>query len=388
MIFINQYTHEFFLDVVKRLSSRPGRHFLITGSDVDKISNVNIIHCCSLRRSNTIKRILSWAFFTLQALFHLVKRASGQHLLLVTNPPMNIWLGPFFKFWKKSRYSCVIYDAYPEAFKAANMPMLYILFSFVWRKLNSFALLRAESIITLSENMAETLRDQLPSGMRKYLNIKIVDNWCDEQFIRPISKEDNPIIKELSIQNKLIVSYSGTFGLTHGMKTIIDCAVILKHNNKLFFLISGDGADKQRIRRFMENAGLPNVHLLPYQPLDRFKYLISAADINLILQKDGAEKASMPSKTYTAMAAGTAIIAATSKNSSLAHLIEENKCGLVVPPGDASAMAKAILYFYENIAFLKQCKINSRQTLVSKYSREAQCKKYEQILIENQYLAQ
>jgi glycosyltransferase involved in cell wall biosynthesis len=84
------------------------------------------------------------------------------------------------------------------------------------------------------------------------------------------------------------------------------------------------------------------------------------------------------------MAAGAAIIAATGKNSSLAHLIEENKCGLVVPPGDAPAMAKAILCFYESTAFLNQCRNNSRQALVSKYSREAQCNKYEEILMKEQ----
>jgi len=386
VIFINQYTHDFFLDVVKRLSSRPGQHFLITGSKVDKISHVNIIRCCSLRRSNAIKRILSWVLFTSQALFHLIKRASGQHLLIVTNPPMNIWLGPLLKCLKNNRYSCLIYDVYPEALKVGNMVILYFFSSFIWKKLNAFALLHADNIITLSEDMAHTLQAHV--GPDKNIKINIIDNWSDEQFIRPIPKKENPIIKELKIQDKLTVSYSGTFGMTHGVKTIIECAIILRDNKNVFFLMSGGGFEKEKIKKDIIDAKLSNIIILPYQPIDRFKFVAAAADISIILQKEGAEKTSMPSKTYTAMAAGAAIIAATNKKSYLAHLIEENKCGLVVPPGDAPAMAKAILYFYENTELLNQCKLNSRQALVSKYSREAQCKKYEQILIENQYLAQ
>jgi glycosyltransferase involved in cell wall biosynthesis len=63
-----------------------------------------------------------------------------------------------------------------------------------------------------------------------------------------------------------------------------------------------------------------------------------AADVALVTMRPGAEKVVMPSKTYSAMAAGQAILAVCPRESDLADLVVAHDCGWVVAPGDAAGL--------------------------------------------------
>lgn len=65
--------------------------------------------------------------------------------------------------------------------------------------------------------------------------------------------------------------------------------------------------------------------------------LMLSADIGLVTMRPGAETVVMPSKTYSAMVAGQAILAVCCLNSDLADLVLEHDCGWVVVPEAAGA---------------------------------------------------
>jgi colanic acid biosynthesis glycosyl transferase WcaI len=57
------------------------------------------------------------------------------------------------------------------------------------------------------------------------------------------------------------------------------------------------------------------------------------AHVALVMMKPGSEKVVMPSKTYSALAAGQAILAICPEDSDLAQLVIKEDCGWVVTPG-------------------------------------------------------
>lgn len=63
-----------------------------------------------------------------------------------------------------------------------------------------------------------------------------------------------------------------------------------------------------------------------------------AADVALVTMRPGAEKVVMPSKTYSAMAAGQAILAVCPRESDLADLVMAHDCGWVIEPGDVAGL--------------------------------------------------
>jgi len=64
------------------------------------------------------------------------------------------------------------------------------------------------------------------------------------------------------------------------------------------------------------------------------------ADVALVTMKPGAEGVVMPSKTYSALAAGQAVVAICPEASDLADTIRTHDCGWVVAPGDVNRLSR------------------------------------------------
>jgi glycosyltransferase involved in cell wall biosynthesis len=274
----------------------------------------------------------------------------------------------------KCKYSLLIYDVYPEALIVGGFLREHSFISSVWRKLNSIALSMADQVITISGNMADMLRSHIQKDNR--IDIIVIPNWTDTDSIKPIPKNENPIIDEFHLNGKFIVSYAGAYGATHGINTIIECADILKNYPHIHFLMLGGGTVEKDITRLVHDKCLSNIILLPFQPKERFWYMMAATDISIITQKPGGENVSLPSKVYTALAAGSMIIAATDKSSYLAAIVNTYRCGVVISPEDASVMADVILSMSKAPSLMVEYKKNARKTAETVYSKKIQCTKY------------
>lgn len=69
---------------------------------------------------------------------------------------------------------------------------------------------------------------------------------------------------------------------------------------------------------------------------------MESADVGLVTMVPGSEMVVMPSKTYSAMMAGQAILAIAPEDSDLIDLIKAADCGWFVEPGDIDGLARAV----------------------------------------------
>lgn len=69
---------------------------------------------------------------------------------------------------------------------------------------------------------------------------------------------------------------------------------------------------------------------------------MESADLALVTMCPGAERVVMPSKTYSAMMAGQAILAIAPEDSDLVDLIGQANCGWWVAPGDVEGLAATV----------------------------------------------
>jgi glycosyltransferase involved in cell wall biosynthesis len=78
--------------------------------------------------------------------------------------------------------------------------------------------------------------------------------------------------------------------------------------------------------------------------LDQAKWIatMESADVALVTMVPGSETVVMPSKTYSAMMAGQAILAIVPEDSDLVDLIKAADCGWFVEPGDVAGLATVI----------------------------------------------
>jgi glycosyltransferase involved in cell wall biosynthesis len=78
----------------------------------------------------------------------------------------------------------------------------------------------------------------------------------------------------------------------------------------------------------------------------------------------------VPSKFYGIAAAGKPMIAVTAKDGELAQLVSRNDCGIVIEPGDAEGLAKAIVQLSLNAENRVAMGARARAMLDAQFTRE------------------
>jgi glycosyltransferase involved in cell wall biosynthesis len=321
----------------------------------------------------------SWAVFTLQACRALAFARPGL-VLVATNPPWVMLVMPFVRRLFGVRYALQIYDIYPDLLARMGMIRPGGLIDRAWRRLSREALRAAQGVITLGPCMARTIRGHLRPGDR--CRIEIVPNWADTDFIRPIPKADNPFVRAHGLAGKFVVTYSGSFGATHDSESILAAAEALADESDVHFMLIGGGTRQRDVARLVAEKRLPNLTLLPLQPLATLPYSLAASDCILVCLDEGYEGISVPSKTYYAMAAGGALLAVSPPGTELVDLVNQWRCGVWVPPRRADLLAGAVRDFRRDPARLVSCRQAARVAAETHFARRVATGRYERLLRE------
>lgn len=223
----------------------------------------------------------------------------------------------------------------------------------------------AAHVVAIGSQMKKTL-------VRKGISekkISIVPNWIDSNTIHPMSK-DNSLRKEWEIpSNTFIVLYAGTFGRIHGTSILVDIASAFQDKNqKILFLLVGQGQGFNEIKERVKHNKLSNVLLKPFVPRDRLCELQALADISIVLTKKGFGLTSVPSKVLGYMAAARPVLAAIDKDSDTADLIKNADAGMIVQPENSQEIAEAINYIHSNTGLLEKWGNNARNHIINQLS--------------------
>lgn len=132
--------------------------------------------------------------------------------------------------------------------------------------------------------------------------------------------------------------YSGHMGRLHDWRTLSE-VLAGEWPAGVEIEIASDGPGAVALKQALQNS--PNAGratLAGTRGDAEWRAAMLAADVALVTMTPGAEHVVMPSKTYSAMAAGQAILAVCPRGSDLAALIARHDCGWVVEPGDAAGL--------------------------------------------------
>jgi colanic acid biosynthesis glycosyl transferase WcaI len=174
--------------------------------------------------------------------------------------------------------------------------------------------------------------------------VYVIHNWADDEAIQPVSQFDNPLRHKWQLEDKFVIAYSGNLGRAHEFNTLLAASQRLKDHPSLVFVCVGAGYGLDQLRRSVEQRGLDRTfRFFPYQDRSMLKYSLGVADVHWISLKPQLEGLIVPSKFYGVAAAGEPIIAISAEDGEIAQLINQHRCGLVIKPGDAEALAQAIV---------------------------------------------
>jgi colanic acid biosynthesis glycosyl transferase WcaI len=282
-----------------------------------------------------IRRALAFAGFSTLGAAVCVRggRLDG---VLAVSPPLTLGLTGWAV--AKARRAPLVFnvqDVYPDV--AIELGVLYqpSLIGAA-KSLERICYRGADAITVLSEDLKNNVANKL--GSRD--PIHVIPNFVDTEQIQPMPKE-NAYRIEYGLTGKTVVMYAGNVGLSQALGTMLDAAGALAHEEDIVFVINGGGAKRSELER--RAANMPNVRFVDMQPPDRLPEVLAAADMHLVTLRKGLARSSVPSKSYSIMAAARPLIASVDEGSEIARVATDSGGGLAVPPEDAEALTKAVM---------------------------------------------
>lgn len=337
----------------------------------------DVVRGVRLRKAPTWRRLWTWSAFAVQGIRRMLRRPT-EPVLIVTNPPPVMLAAPWLARLAGLEYAILVYDIYPDTAERMGLLKPGGLPARVWRRLSGEALRRARGVVTLGEHMADTLRRHVRPKER--LRIDVIPNWADTDVIRPVPKRDNPFAREHGLTEKFVVMYSGSFGATHDLGSVVAAAGRLRDLEDVHFVLIGGGTREQEVAELVASAGLSNLTLLPFQPLAMLPYSLAAADCAIVCLDEGFEGIAVPSKLYSSLAAGSAILAISPPETELTDVVAETGCGVALPPRRPDRLAEAVRRLHGDRERLGRCRQAARRAAEERFSRRLATGRYRDFL--------
>lgn len=220
---------------------------------------------------------------------------------------------------------------------------------------------RFDRVSTISSRMLDRLRELGVPEERLHL----LPNWVDTEVVRPSPSNR----AQFGLPDQAIVAlYAGNMGKKQGLDLLVRTAQVLSgENSEVIMVLAGEGPERERAEALAN--GVLNLRFLPLQPPERLNELLNSADIHLLPQRAEASDLVMPSKLLGMMASGKPSIIAALRQTELGEMAQH--AGVRVPPGDAQAMAQAILKLARHPEVRRRMGIRARDYVVEHRSREA-----------------
>ena len=305
----------------------------------------------SLGKKTILHRLAGQLSFCIQALGRALVMKRPDAIMVTTSPPMGGMVGWLASWLRQVPLTFWAMDLNPDQAIAQGLVSERSLAARVFDWFNKRMLRQAAAIVALDRFMAERLERKAPIGER----LHIMPPWPMEGQLERIEHGVNPFRQEHRLDGKFVIMYSGNHSPVHPLDTILEATRAFRDDDRVRFLFIGGGKGKAAVEDFIKQEDPPNVLSLPYQPLDRIKYSLSAADIHLVSMGEAMVGCVHPCKFYGALALAKPILALGPARSHVGEILEKNNVGWRVDHGDLD----------EAVQVLNQCVSTGEDDLAS-----------------------
>jgi len=301
----------------------------------------------------------------------------GDVLFVVSTPPILGLVGAYVKQIKCIPFVYNLQDIFPDSLAGTGLTKEGSLLWKIGRLIEDKIYSASDKIIVISEDFKKNI---MAKGVPED-KIVVVYNWVDQNAVVDIPRAENKLFDMYGLdRDKFYVTYNGNIGLTQNMDMLMAVAEELQEDNPgIEFVLVGNGAYYEEVKRMVSDRGLTNVHLLPFQLYEDISYVFSLGDASLVISKPGVGANSVPSKTWSIMSASRPVLANFDENE-LKTILENNECGIFTKAGDKEAFKQSILMLYNDRELCKKYGANGRKFVMANLTREVGTQKYVDVI--------
>ena len=258
-------------------------------------------------------------------------------LVFATSTPITAVIPGLAAKWLRGKpFVFEVRDLWPELPRALGMRNPFLLGGMSLLEFLGYR--SADACIGLSPGIVEGIRARADER----LPVAMIPNGSDLEVFHP-SKRAKLKLPGIGADD-FVAGFTGAHGVANGLDALLAVAEELKRRGdrrvKLAFI--GDGKEKERLAARATELGLTNCLFFPPVPKADLGAITASLDCGLMVLRDvpAFYRGTSPNKFFDYLAAGIPVI--NNYPGWLAGLIQQSRCGLVVPPGNAVAFADAL----------------------------------------------
>ena len=296
-------------------------------------------------------------------------------LFISSTPPIQGAMAALVKKCRRDHIPLIynLQDIFPDSLVGTGLAKKGGLLWKIGRVIENFTYRNADKIIVISEDFKKNI---MAKGVPEEI-IEVIYNWVDADAVQPVTKEENPLFDEFSLdRTKFTVVYAGNLGNAQNISIILDAASELP---EIQFAVFGTGGLEESIRSRISSESLNNVHLHPLQPIERVSQVYSLGDVCVVSCKAGLGGSAMPSKTWTIMSCGRPVLANFDEGE-LKEIVEKNGCGVFTHAGNVAEFVEAIQSLAASPERCKEMGNNARVFILNNLTKEVGTQKYVDVI--------
>ena len=324
---------------------------------------------------NPIGRALRYFICTLQHTYYALKERYDI-LFLDSTPPTQGIIGAVVKALRHKKVVYNLQDIFPDSLVSTGLAKKDSILWKIGRAIENMTYCNADKIIVISEDFKRNIAAKgVPED-----KIEVVYNWVDEKSVVPVQRKDNPLFEEFGLnRSDFFVVYAGNLGSAQNIDIILHAADKTRDVADLKYLIFGNEEQAAEYRSKAESMRLTNLRFLPIQPYERVSFVYSLGNAAIVSCKKGFGQIAMPSKTWSIMSAGTAVIASFDGGGDLQNIIESNRAGLFTQAESTDEFTDAIMRLHENPNECEAMGKRGREFIIRNLTREIGTSRYSEI---------
>ena len=311
-----------------------------TGSEWYSAPNLTIIrqNVRSFNKDRKLQRLIATAKMSLRFWWHALWNVKKDDVLFTVTflPGFHVCLFYLLRCFRRFQYILLVYDVFPDNLIPGGYNENKLSFK-VLKRIYSKIYQKIDRIIALGCDM----KDRISWMTHRTDNISIIQNWADEQIIKPRDKNSLEIITKFGLQDKIVFAFIGNFSKARSIENLLE--IEDKINNPLVrILFLGKGLSLPLIESHIKNN--PNGKIIyggSFSIHDQNDFL-NACDIGLITLGKKMYGIGVPSKAYYNMACAKPLLVAGEDGTEIVEMTKKYNLGEVVPPSDSEKLLVAI----------------------------------------------
>jgi glycosyltransferase involved in cell wall biosynthesis len=315
-------------------------------------------------------RLQQYIFYPLKLVCSLIFGRRTDIVVVCTNTFFSALLATFFH----RRVVHLIYDLFPEALVHSGKLPEGALATRLIHKATQKTIDRAICNVYLGSR----LKDYVDQRYRTRENCRVIAVGADGELFKSHQVEG---------KTGLGVLYCGNLGYMHDVDTLLSAweKCPAEDLSQIHWRFHSSGPRYRKLKdaahALEEKNGL-DIEVGSGLKLDVWINVMKSAEVALVTMVPGSEEVVMPSKTYSAMCAGQAILAVAPEHSDLVDLIKEHDCGWWVPPGDVEGLLRIFKHLPKNPQEVLEKRQNAHAAGHSLYSQEHLAEEWEKLFRE------